>query len=46
VNLLPRLTFKGLSDYFLFATGIVVGAALFTGSMDTIEANLKKNGGV
>ena len=45
VSLLPTLTLNGLADYAFLAIGIVIGTAIFQAPMDTIQNNLKADGG-
>lgn len=40
--LLPSLSFGGLSDYLGFASGLVLGYALFTAPMANLTDSLKR----
>jgi hypothetical protein len=42
MDLLPRLTFDGLSSYFGLAIGLAVGFAIFTTPMRQLENGLRK----
>lgn len=41
--MLPTPSFKGLVDYFAFASGIIIGFAILTTPMQNLTATLRKN---
>jgi hypothetical protein len=42
MDLLPRLTFEGMSSYFGLAIGLAMGFAIFTSPMLQLENGLRK----
>ncbi len=45
MDLLPRLTFSGITDYLAVTVGIAVGFAIFSAPMQQLKDGLRKNGG-
>ena len=46
MDILPRLTFDGVTSYFGLAIGLAVGFAIFSAPMESLKTGLRKNGGV
>ena len=45
VDVIPRPSFSGVVDYFLFAAGLSIGVAVFKPLADGIEGAISRRGG-
>ena len=45
VDLLPKLSIRGVGDYFAVAIGLALGFAIFAAPMKSLQDGFRKNGG-
>ena len=45
MDILPKLTVRGMGDYFAIAIGLAVGFAIFASPMKSLQDGFRKNGG-
>lgn len=45
MDILPKLSVRGVGDYFAIAVGLALGFAIFASPMKQLQDGFRKNGG-
>lgn len=45
MDILPKLSVRGVGDYFAIAIGLALGFAIFAAPMKQLQDGFRKNGG-